>query len=201
MNSAAFTRQRILEIFDNKCFYCGEELAEENMELDHIHPKVKGGKHKISNYAPACFSCNRTKRDNLLPKETRTKAFSIALTAHKTIKSEIKAIKDKEISDKKLKIVRIVDPNLKPISIRDVPVNVWRQLKANATLNGESISQRLCTSINLLNSLGLPREVALENAEFRIVPHRTDDSRDDADAWAWKLEAWVDGNLEDATIL
>ena len=91
---------------------------------------------------------------------------------------------------------------VKSVSIRDFPVDAWRRLKASASLNGESIPQRLRTAITLISSLGLPREAALENAHFRLVPHRTDDSRDDAGAWEWKLETWVDNDrLEDAAIL
>ena len=90
----------------------------------------------------------------------------------------------------------------KTISVREINPENWRRFKATAVMNEQTASIRLNNAITLMNALGAPREAALENAEFRIVPHRTDDSRDDAGAWAWKLETWVDDDrLEDALIL
>jgi len=41
---------------------------------------------------------------------------------------------------------------------------------------------------------GSPREAALDEKEFRIVPHRTD-GKDDDDSWAWKIQTWENGHL------
>jgi len=39
--------------------------------------------------------------------------------------------------------------------------------------------------------LGDPRQAALEGVEFRLVPHRTDESKDTPDVWVWKLQTYV----------
>ena len=51
-------RQSIKEHWDYKCAYCG---SEENLTLDHITPKAKGGTDRITNLVCACSSCNSDK--------------------------------------------------------------------------------------------------------------------------------------------
>lgn len=62
----AITKKLRFEVFkrdDFKCAYCGKSPPEVTLEIDHIHPKSKGGKDDINNYITACFDCNRGKRD------------------------------------------------------------------------------------------------------------------------------------------
>ena len=88
------------------------------------------------------------------------------------------------------------------ISVREISSENWRRFKATAVMNEQTVSDRLNAAIVLMNALGAPREAALENAHFRLVPHRTDDSQDTPEVWVWKLETWVDDDrLEDALIL
>lgn len=49
----------------NQCAYCGisEEEEEVNFALDHILPRIKGGKDIGDNLIIACRSCNSSKRD------------------------------------------------------------------------------------------------------------------------------------------
>lgn len=48
----------ILEEFDNRCAYCNKSGK---MELEHMTPRSRGGRHTASNVVPACLSCNRRK--------------------------------------------------------------------------------------------------------------------------------------------
>ena len=50
----------VLAEFGYRCAYCS---SSENLEMDHVVPVVKGGRHDLSNVVPACMSCNRTKSD------------------------------------------------------------------------------------------------------------------------------------------
>jgi 5-methylcytosine-specific restriction endonuclease McrA len=45
------------------CVYCG---GTEHIEIDHITPLSRGGKHTPENLAPACRPCNRSKGAKLL---------------------------------------------------------------------------------------------------------------------------------------
>ena len=51
-------RQSIKEKWNYECAYCG---SEENLTLDHITPRSKGGSEKVTNVLCACHSCNQYK--------------------------------------------------------------------------------------------------------------------------------------------
>jgi hypothetical protein len=51
-------RQSIKEEWDYQCAYCG---SEENLTLDHITPRSKGGTDRVTNVLCACKECNTTK--------------------------------------------------------------------------------------------------------------------------------------------
>lgn len=53
--------QRLLDITDGLCFYCGVNLTPENRTRDHVHPRVHGGVGKRYNLVPACRPCNGAK--------------------------------------------------------------------------------------------------------------------------------------------
>lgn len=49
----------ILDVYDNKCFYCGD--SELKLSQDHVIPLSKGGNHTALNIVPACVHCNSSK--------------------------------------------------------------------------------------------------------------------------------------------
>ena len=51
-------RHSIKEKWNYECAYCG---SEENLTLDHITPRSKGGSEKVTNILCACHSCNQSK--------------------------------------------------------------------------------------------------------------------------------------------
>jgi len=51
-------RQSIKEHWDYECAYCGET---ENLTLDHITPRSKGGSDRVTNVLCACKECNTSK--------------------------------------------------------------------------------------------------------------------------------------------
>lgn len=51
-------RQSIKEKWNNACAYCG---SEENLTLDHITPRSKGGSDRATNIVCACKECNKSK--------------------------------------------------------------------------------------------------------------------------------------------
>ena len=52
-------RELTLEKWGRKCAYCGGENIP--LEIEHIHPRSRGGSNRPSNLALACVSCNRAK--------------------------------------------------------------------------------------------------------------------------------------------
>ena len=53
--------QKIKNIFNNKCAYCGKESK---LEQEHFIPLSKGGEYTHNNIIPACRSCNSSKHNN-----------------------------------------------------------------------------------------------------------------------------------------
>lgn len=53
-----FTRDDVVRVYGDACFYCGGEFV----ELDHFVPLIAGGPHTLANARPCCVGCNRSKR-------------------------------------------------------------------------------------------------------------------------------------------
>lgn len=74
-------RLKVFKMMDGKCAYCGCELDFENFHIDHIVPKIKGGKdHK--NVFPSCPDCNLYKGDLELEQFREKIEKSIFKTIH-----------------------------------------------------------------------------------------------------------------------
>jgi len=59
-------REYLLNKWDRKCAYCGIENVP--LQVEHIHPKAKGGTNRISNLCLACEKCNTKKGSQLIEK-------------------------------------------------------------------------------------------------------------------------------------
>jgi len=58
-------RDAIYEAFDGKCFYTGRQVPIEEMSIDHVLPKKKGGKDNIYNYVLTDKRTNFKKSANI----------------------------------------------------------------------------------------------------------------------------------------
>jgi hypothetical protein len=56
----------ILERDDFTCRFCGRRAPETELEVDHLHPRSKGGSDEPSNLVAACRTCNQGKKDRVL---------------------------------------------------------------------------------------------------------------------------------------
>jgi|GEM_PF-2730088 5-methylcytosine-specific restriction endonuclease McrA len=52
-------REYLLEKWGRRCAYCGKENVP--LEIEHIHPKSRGGSDRVSNLTLACRRCNEAK--------------------------------------------------------------------------------------------------------------------------------------------
>ncbi len=50
------TREYLLEKWDRQCAYCG--VKDVPLQIEHIHPRAKGGSNRISNLTLSCAKCN-----------------------------------------------------------------------------------------------------------------------------------------------
>lgn len=67
------SRRNIFLRDEYTCRYCGKELGSDELTLDHILPRSKGGRNTWENLACACFPCNSRKGDKLLSELTDMK--------------------------------------------------------------------------------------------------------------------------------
>ena len=54
-------RARIFSRDGRQCVYCGEVLPIEQLTLDHVEPRMRGGDNSEGNLVTACRACNARK--------------------------------------------------------------------------------------------------------------------------------------------
>jgi len=67
-----FTRRNIYEHYGYQCCYCGGKFRTNDLNLEHILPKSRGGQSTWNNIVTSCIPCNLKKGDQL-PKEAGMK--------------------------------------------------------------------------------------------------------------------------------
>jgi 5-methylcytosine-specific restriction endonuclease McrA len=63
-----FSRRNVFLRDQFTCQYCSRTLPEAQLNLDHVHPRDKGGRTSWDNIVTSCFRCN-TRKANKLPHE------------------------------------------------------------------------------------------------------------------------------------
>lgn len=63
-----FTRQNIFERDKNCCQYCGRRFERDELNIDHVVPRQRGGLTTWTNVVCSCLACNRRKA-NRTPEE------------------------------------------------------------------------------------------------------------------------------------
>ena len=78
-------REQVFERDQYRCVYCGEVFPAEELTVDHVQARLRGGDRSGGNLVTACSACNTAKghrrvgeflRDNLV---ARTNFFRYAL--------------------------------------------------------------------------------------------------------------------------
>ncbi len=54
-------RERIFERDGHRCVYCGLSYPADELTLDHVQPRVRGGDHSDGNLVACCRACNVAK--------------------------------------------------------------------------------------------------------------------------------------------
>jgi len=61
----AFTRHNVFARDGRRCAYCGKRKATDELDLDHVIPRSRGGPHVWTNVVTSCRPCNLKKADKL----------------------------------------------------------------------------------------------------------------------------------------
>jgi 5-methylcytosine-specific restriction endonuclease McrA len=67
-----FSRRNILARDNNQCQYCGGHPPRQNLSIDHVVPRSRGGKDTWDNLVVACMKCNVSKGSRT-PNEAKMK--------------------------------------------------------------------------------------------------------------------------------
>jgi hypothetical protein len=60
-DAAPSRRERILLRDGHRCVYCAEPFPPEDLTLDHVEPRMRGGDDSEGNLVSCCTACNRLK--------------------------------------------------------------------------------------------------------------------------------------------
>jgi len=60
------TRRNLLKRDNYTCQYCGKQFTPDNLSIDHVHPRSRGGRTTWDNCVTSCFRCNSKKANKLL---------------------------------------------------------------------------------------------------------------------------------------
>jgi hypothetical protein len=58
-------RARLLRKNGSRCYLCHETFLANQLTLDHLKPRSRGGSNKLENLRLACFPCNNRRSDRL----------------------------------------------------------------------------------------------------------------------------------------
>jgi 5-methylcytosine-specific restriction endonuclease McrA len=61
----AFTRHNVFARDKHRCSYCGKRKPTDELDLDHVLPRSRGGPHAWTNVVTSCRVCNLRKADKL----------------------------------------------------------------------------------------------------------------------------------------
>ena len=62
-NAVTFSRRNIYRRDQYACQYCGDQPGSEELTIDHVHPRSRGGNSSWENCVLACLECNKLKAD------------------------------------------------------------------------------------------------------------------------------------------
>jgi len=97
------TRKALLEAYNYKCQYCGEQEA---THIDHLYPRAAGGGDELENLIPACGRCNIRKNAHVFSESSMIFYKEIILKRLPSVKKKLLKLEDRKPPQKKTKLKR-----------------------------------------------------------------------------------------------
>lgn len=70
-------RNYLIREYGSCCWWCRGCFPLEELTLDHLKPKSRGGSNSLENLRLACFQCNNSRGNSLFPPQQKSKGFSL----------------------------------------------------------------------------------------------------------------------------
>ena len=126
-------REAIYKAFDGKCFYTSQEVRKEDMVIDHVVPKSKGGEDSIYNYVLTTSGVNSKKSGKIDNDGVEPILYLIKLVYAPKV---LRIIKKLSQEDPKTR----VDKKRSTIYVER---DVWKEIRMAATSEGMSAGDYL----------------------------------------------------------
>ena len=91
------SRRNIFERDDHRCQYCGTRHSKQDLTIDHVLPRSRGGYDTWENLVLACVQCNM-KKGNRTPEEARMRLMRKPVKPHWLPRFGIQIPRDELIS-------------------------------------------------------------------------------------------------------
>ena len=67
------SKKEIVKLRSGACFYCGSRT---NIQIDHVIPVSRGGRHSVGNLVSACSQCNQRKNQKFITEWNKCRSTS-----------------------------------------------------------------------------------------------------------------------------
>jgi len=135
-------RDIMFAVYNNECQYCGVIYEPRELEIEHIHPRARGGDDELTNKTVACRRCNLKKMALILPEPGLSLLFARAKEKAPVIQARL----EKRIMQRPERI-KVQKPKPEPIKINVIRFGEYfLEEPVNMDENGkpiERISYRL----------------------------------------------------------
>ncbi|MBW4661177.1 MAG: HNH endonuclease [Drouetiella hepatica Uher 2000/2452] len=64
-------KTQLVSEYGSCCWWCDCKLPSEQLTLDHLKPKSKGGSNSLENLRLACRPCNSSRGNSLFPPQVK----------------------------------------------------------------------------------------------------------------------------------
>ncbi len=73
-------KAQLISEYRSCCWWCHKQLSPEELTIDHLKPKSKGGSNSLENLRLACYPCNNSRGNSLYPpRRLFTPAISMSI--------------------------------------------------------------------------------------------------------------------------
>jgi 5-methylcytosine-specific restriction endonuclease McrA len=141
-------KEYLLEKFNRTCVYCG--ATDKPLNLDHFHPKSRGGSDKVSNLVLSCVDCNQDK-GNILPAEFLSARLDVLAKIDKQRKQPL--ADTAAVNATRWKLKQVLESTGLPVELASGGLTKYNRKRLN--INKSHWTDAACVGISTPDSLDI----------------------------------------------